>query len=57
MKLSLMIEKCGLRRLDSGREDPEIRSVSADSRSVSPGSVFVAVSGPIADGHFFIRRR
>ena len=31
--------------------DPEIRLVTADSRSVAPGALFVAVRGTRADGH------
>jgi len=33
--------------------DPEVTSVTADSRAVRPGSLFVAVPGSRADGHDF----
>jgi len=36
--------------------DPVIRGVSYDSRKVSPGDLFVAVRGAVADGHEFIDR-
>lgn len=34
--------------------DPEVTGVTADSRQVSPGSLFVAVRGETVDGHRFI---
>jgi UDP-N-acetylmuramoyl-L-alanyl-D-glutamate--2,6-diaminopimelate ligase len=34
--------------------DPEITGLTADSRQVSPGSLFVAVQGENVDGHRFI---
>jgi UDP-N-acetylmuramoyl-L-alanyl-D-glutamate--2,6-diaminopimelate ligase len=34
--------------------DPDIRSLSADSRKVEPGSLFVAIAGVDVDGHRFI---
>jgi UDP-N-acetylmuramoyl-L-alanyl-D-glutamate--2,6-diaminopimelate ligase len=34
--------------------DPEITAVTADSRQVTPGSLFVAVRGETVDGHAFI---
>jgi UDP-N-acetylmuramoyl-L-alanyl-D-glutamate--2,6-diaminopimelate ligase len=37
-----------------GDEHKKISSITADSRQVVPGSLFVAVSGPVADGHTFI---
>jgi UDP-N-acetylmuramoyl-L-alanyl-D-glutamate--2,6-diaminopimelate ligase len=37
-----------------GDDRKKISSVTADSRQVVPGSLFVAVSGPVADGHTFI---
>lgn len=37
-----------------GDDRKKITSVTADSRQVVPGSLFVAVSGPVADGHTFI---
>jgi UDP-N-acetylmuramoyl-L-alanyl-D-glutamate--2,6-diaminopimelate ligase len=35
--------------------DPDITAVTADSRQVRPGSLFVAVRGAEADGHDYIR--
>lgn len=34
--------------------DPQISSVTADSRQVEPGALFVAMSGGLADGHKYI---
>jgi UDP-N-acetylmuramoyl-L-alanyl-D-glutamate--2,6-diaminopimelate ligase len=34
--------------------DPEITSITADSRQVTPGSLFVAIRGQSFDGHRFI---
>jgi UDP-N-acetylmuramoyl-L-alanyl-D-glutamate--2,6-diaminopimelate ligase len=34
--------------------DPEITAITADSRQVTPGSLFVAVRGQFFDGHRFI---
>jgi len=39
-----------------GDRDPEIDDVSYDSRSVPPGSIFVAVAGFKADGHDYLRQ-
>lgn len=36
-----------------GSEDPEITNLTADSRQVRPGSLFVAVRGYTIDGHAF----
>ena len=38
-----------------GREAGEITAVSTDSRSVTPGQLFVALRGERFDGHTFIR--
>jgi UDP-N-acetylmuramoyl-L-alanyl-D-glutamate--2,6-diaminopimelate ligase len=37
-----------------GPGDPEITAVTEDSRRVTPGALFVAVTGTVADGHDFI---
>lgn len=37
-----------------GGDDVLVTSVTSDSRKVEPGSMFVAVRGPINDGHDFI---
>jgi len=39
-----------------GDRDPEISSVSYDSRSASPGSIFVAITGFKADGHDYLKQ-
>ena len=36
--------------------DPDITSLSYDSRSVSPGSIFVAVAGFKTDGHDYLKQ-
>src|SRR3954452_3258139 len=38
----------------SGITNMEVNDIQIDSRKVTPGSVFVAVSGTINDGHDFI---
>jgi UDP-N-acetylmuramoyl-L-alanyl-D-glutamate--2,6-diaminopimelate ligase len=37
-----------------GDDHKKISSITPDSRQVVPGSLFVAISGPVADGHTFI---
>lgn len=39
-----------------GDNDPEIRELCYDSRTVRPGSLFFALRGAAADGHAFISR-
>ncbi|WP_075292205.1 UDP-N-acetylmuramoyl-L-alanyl-D-glutamate--2,6-diaminopimelate ligase [Pararhizobium arenae] len=41
-------------QLTDGRGDIDIRGITADSRKVEPGSLFVALSGTKADGASFI---
>ncbi len=38
----------------TGKDDLEIMAISADSRAIVPGSLFVAVRGTKTDGHAFI---
>lgn len=38
-------------RTPRAAEPPPIRGISADSRSVMPGNLFVAIPGAVADGH------
>ena len=40
--------------LPIGAPDPEIAAITADSRQVVPGSLFVALRGETVDGHRFI---
>ncbi len=37
-------------------EDPEVRALAYDSRNARPGSLFVAVTGTVADGHDFVHQ-
>ncbi|MEJ2688542.1 MAG: UDP-N-acetylmuramoyl-L-alanyl-D-glutamate--2,6-diaminopimelate ligase [Deltaproteobacteria bacterium] len=55
------VELCSLLRkagypFDAAMEGIRISSVTADSRKVEPGSLFVAVAGSQADGHAFIEQ-
>lgn len=53
MILGSIISGCGMEAVQ-GRTDIEISSVTADSRKVTPGSLFIAVKGFAADGHRYI---
>ena len=53
MKLSLLLETCGLRH---DGPDPEITSVVNDSRQAGPGALFFALPGAKTDGAMFIRQ-
>lgn len=39
---------------DSSSGDTPVTAITADSRNVVPGSMFIAVRGPVSDGHDFI---
>ena len=39
---------------DASEKDKQITSLTADSRKVTPGAMFVAVRGPVSDGHNYI---
>lgn len=39
---------------DRNREDVPVSIITSDSRQVVPGALFVAVRGPVSDGHRFI---
>jgi UDP-N-acetylmuramoyl-L-alanyl-D-glutamate--2,6-diaminopimelate ligase len=52
MKLSSVIQGTGARGDLGG--DPEVVSVTGDSRAAGPGVLFVAVPGTRADGHDFV---
>jgi UDP-N-acetylmuramyl-tripeptide synthetase len=43
-----------IRRPDGDGDDPEVTSISIDSRDVESGGLFVALPGARADGHDFI---
>ena len=53
MRISKILEDCGALSVkgDSGRD---ILSITADSRKVSAGCLFIAVKGFATDGHLFI---
>ncbi len=53
MKLTKIVENCSLIAL-RGNEEAEVTSVTSDSRSVQPGSLFIAVEGICTDGHAYI---
>ena len=53
MKLSSLLEGCGITAV-KGDSRVEITGITCDSRSVVPGSLFIAVKGAAADGHRFI---
>lgn len=58
MKLSLLLKACGIDLpsflRDGKTHDPDILSLASDSRSVRPGSLFIAVEGIQADGHEYM---
>ena len=39
-----------------GSADVEITQITADSRKVTPGTLFVAVKGTLVDGHDYIEQ-
>lgn len=55
MNLSLLLTALKTRKI-TGRQDKEITNITFDSRTVAPGSLFVAVRGTQADGHDYISR-
>lgn len=58
MKLSEIIKDCNdllpASVLDNLATDPDILSVTSDSRKVTPGTLFIAVQGEKADGHDYM---
>ena len=54
MRLSLLTAALPAILAQIGEGDPEISGLTADSRQVVPGSLFIAVRGDNADGHRFI---
>ncbi len=53
MKLSQLLDALMTKTI-MGDGDPDITAVTADSRRVTPGALFVAVTGSNVDGHAFI---
>ena len=53
MRFSQLLADAGL-AAQGGRGDPEVLSVTADSRRCQPHSCFVAVAGTVMDGHEYI---
>jgi UDP-N-acetylmuramoyl-L-alanyl-D-glutamate--2,6-diaminopimelate ligase len=54
MRLSALLAALPSIQSQTGAGDPEIAAITADSRQVTPGSLFVAVRGDTSDGHQFI---
>lgn len=54
MKLSSLLSQSGLASAQPAASDPEITSITADSRQVQPGSLFVALPGTQEDGSIYI---
>src|SRR6185436_5007612 len=55
MRLSTLLATLPSIPAQSGDADPEITSLTADSRCVTPGTLFIAARGENFDGHRFIR--
>ena len=51
MRLSVLVDVLGPAVLDHVGGDPEVTSVTHDSRAVEPGGLFCCVPGERADGH------
>ena len=54
MRLSTLLSAVPGLHSQAGNADPEITRVTADSRQVVPGTLFVAIHGDNVDGHRFI---
>ncbi len=54
MRLSALLAALPVPFASAGDADPDITRVTADSRQVSPGTLFVATRGENFDGHQFI---
>ena len=54
MTLNELIKPIDIKQTLNGGADVELTGLTADSRAVTPGSMFVAVRGVTADGHKYI---
>ena len=54
LRLSELLAKAGIDQPAPGKGDPTIRHITADSRQVQPGSLFIAMPGVHADGAKYI---
>ena len=54
MKIKQLMEGVDIVGVFPEFRDVEVRRISCDSRDVTPGTVFVAVRGPMQDGHKYI---
>jgi len=55
MRLSTLLAALPHVHAPSGEADPDITSLTADSRRVTPGTLFIAARGESFDGHDYIR--
>ncbi|MBU8849469.1 MAG: UDP-N-acetylmuramoyl-L-alanyl-D-glutamate--2,6-diaminopimelate ligase [Desulfobacterales bacterium] len=58
MKLSELIKDCPVKDCSTAGmpHDPDISSITSNSRNIKPGGLFIAVKGLIADGHDYIEQ-
>ncbi|MCB9530596.1 MAG: UDP-N-acetylmuramoyl-L-alanyl-D-glutamate--2,6-diaminopimelate ligase [Myxococcales bacterium] len=54
MKLSVLANSAGLRRVDTGSTDPDVLAIATDSREVREGTVFFARMGWFVDANRFV---
>ncbi len=54
MRLSDLLDGIPLAFTRTGWSEPDITAVTADSRAVTPGTIFVAVRGGTVDGHRYV---
>ncbi|MFH0941332.1 MAG: UDP-N-acetylmuramoyl-L-alanyl-D-glutamate--2,6-diaminopimelate ligase [Candidatus Omnitrophota bacterium] len=54
MKIKQLLEGVDVAGVCPEFKDVEVKRISCDSRDVTPGTVFVAVRGPMRDGHKYI---
>ncbi len=54
MRLSDLLDGIPLAFTRTGWSEPDVTAVTADSREVKPGTLFVAVRGGTVDGHRFV---